>query len=457
MKILTPEQFKKQYGDQALAGFKQPVQQPNYFQRVGTGIKEAFTGLGQDLQTQADVIAQPDNLGEDIVALGRGGLRTAGAFAKSALTPIMEAPGIKQATEFVGEKLADTAPMQKFAEWAGRHPEAAKDIENTLDIAGLLGTASATKPLVKGVAKGAKIVGEKATQTAQTVAKSAQVKAPQVSQNLMNRIARLNPSDEVKFKNVAGKTPGQYLTETGNFGTPDQIIAKEAAKFSQSINAVDDAFSKLPGEYKIGPIDDALKLLQKKAGQVSTPSVKAPFANRVSELFAKHQSQGLNMTEINEIKRLFEREVKLGYNKLTAPNTVAKATNVDNALRKWQFSKAKELGFKNIDVMNRQTQISKFLLNKLGDKVVGQSALNNITLTDWIILAGGNPGAIGGFLTKKFFSLKTVQAKIAKILGGEGKEFIQPETFKPAGFLEAPKGSIELPGAGILEGQSKLR
>lgn len=450
MRTLTPEQFKKTYGDKSLVGFKQPIKEPGYFQRVGQGIKETFTGLGQDLQTQADVLAKPDNLGEDIVALGRGGLRTAGAFAKGALTPVMEAPGIKQATEFVGEQIADTAPMQKFAEWAGRHPEAAKDIENTLDIAGLLGTASSVKPLVKGVAKGVKVAGEQVGKTAQTIAKSAQVKAPQISQNIMNRVARLNPTDEIKFKNVAGKSPGQYLVDTGNFGAPDKILSREATKFIESKSLVDDALAKLPGEYQVNPVDDALKLLSQKGAKVSTPGVKAPFIDRVAELMAKHQAQGLNMSEINEVKRLFEREIKLGYNKMLKPNLVQKATNVDSAIRKWQFNKADYLGFKNIGEMNRQTQISKFLINKLGDKVIGQQALNNITLTDWVILSGGDPAAIGGFLTKKFFSSPAIQAKIAKLLHGETGEsgIITPEISLQPEYL----GQKALPAGNIQKG-----
>ena len=173
MQKISAEQFKKQYGKDAYSGYKKPTQQPGYFQRVGTSLKETATGLGQDIQKQAEVGGQAQNRGdylEEAVALGRGGLRSAGAFAKSALTPLMEAPGIKQAAEFVGEKIADTAPMQKFAEWAGRHPEAAKDIEDTLDIAGLLGTASTVKPLVNGVTKGAKMVGKQATQVGGKIA-----------------------------------------------------------------------------------------------------------------------------------------------------------------------------------------------------------------------------------------------------------------------------------------------
>jgi len=127
------------------------------------------------------------------------------------------------------------------------------------------------------------------------------------------------------------------------------------------------------------------------------------------------------MGEINMVKRLYEKNVKLGYNKMMNADKVEQATNIDNSLRNWQVNQAQELGFNNIAELNKQTQISKFLIDKLGDQVVGQNGLNGIGLTDWIVLGGGNPQAVAGFLTKKFFSSKSVQAKIAEYLN-KGKD-----------------------------------
>lgn len=165
---ITRDEFNKKFGHPPIIGGAQQEpqsQQPGYFQRVGQSLKGTAVGLGQDLETQAETIAG-ESLQEDpsrikqAVALGRGGLRTAGATAKAALTPLVEAPGIKQAGEFVGEKLANTLPMQKFQEWSARHPEAAKDIENTLDIASLFGGKSASAPIGKGVSNVVETTGK---------------------------------------------------------------------------------------------------------------------------------------------------------------------------------------------------------------------------------------------------------------------------------------------------------
>ena len=164
MPIIPGEQFfggKPGQVIQDAFGTISPVeitQKPGYFQRVGQGLKQTFTGLKSDLETQAETIAgeqlkEKPSLTKEAVALGRGGLRTVGAAAQAVFTPLTEAPGIKQGLEFIGGKLAETTPIQKFQEWAGKHPEAAKDIMDVADIAGLLGAKGVAQPLGQGVKK----------------------------------------------------------------------------------------------------------------------------------------------------------------------------------------------------------------------------------------------------------------------------------------------------------------
>lgn len=253
-------------------------------------------------------------------------------------------------------------------------------------------------------------------------------KALPKSEDIMNRVARLTPTQARKFEAITGKTHGQYLKETGNFGTPDEIIARESEKFAQSVKSVDDSLAQLEGDFQEGIVDDVLEELQQKAISVSTKNVPAPYLERVNSLIAKNQDTGLSMSEINELKRLYERNVKLGYNKLVDAEKIQRATNLDNALREWQVAKADELGFSNLKELNKQTQASKQLINSLGEQVVGKSGLSDVTLTDWIILSGGDPTAVGGFLTKKFFSSKKVQSKIAEWLNDiEVKPLVEPK------------------------------
>jgi hypothetical protein len=98
------------------------------------------------------------------------------------------------------------------------------------------------------------------------------------------------------------------------------------------------------------------------------------------------------------------------------PEGVVRATNIDSAIRKWQFEQADTLGLKNLDKINNETRLSKNLLDAIGKEYSGAAGNNAVTLTDYIMLAGGDPTAIAGFLVKKTLSSKGVQAKIAEML-----------------------------------------
>jgi len=273
------------------------------------------------------------------------------------------------------------------------------------------------------------------------------------SEEIMNRVARLNPSDARRFTELSdGKTVGQYLTETGNFNRPDKIVTNEAEKFISSIKSVDESFAKLPGRFEDGSIKDALNNLVSRAESVSSDNVKAPYLDRAKELLTKYNSGGLDMSEINEVKRLFEKNVKLGYSKLINPDAVQKATYIDDTLRNWQAKKAESLGFKNISELNKQTQLSKFIIDNLGDKIIDKSLLNGVSLSDWIMLSSGDVTGVSGFLTKKFFSDPGIQARIAKLLNSkEIKGLITPEMGVsevlglPAPAEGAIKSSVNLP------------
>lgn len=292
-------------------------------------------------------------------------------------------------------------------------------LDTVLGGADVLGAEQLAKGGVQLVKSGANLAKEtiapslnKITETGTKVVSDILPKSPEI----MNRVARLTPKQANDFKRIAGKSQGEYLVETGNFGSPDKIITTEAEKFLTSKKDVDSALESLQGNFQDGSVKDALSGLLERAKATSGENIKSPYLKTVEDLIAKHDAEGLTMSEINQAKRLYERNVKLGYTKMTNPKEVELATNIDNALREWQVSKAKELGFDNIAEMNKQTQISKNLIDSLGKQLVGQEQINSMGLTDWIMLSGGDTTSVAGLLTKKLFSNKTIQSKIAKML-----------------------------------------
>jgi len=94
------------------------------------------------------------------------------------------------------------------------------------------------------------------------------------------------------------------------------------------------------------------------------------------------------MKEINEVKRYFERNNKFTYGRdITAAQKTQRATNVDSAVRERQMKLAEENGFTNLKEMNKETQASKFIMDKLAKNEAGRLGNNAVTITDWIVAA----------------------------------------------------------------------
>lgn len=476
MITLTQEQFKQKYGDAGLSSFDNSqnitpaVSEPSLTDIVGEDINNRVNRVGDIINRQDTGIVT-----KGVQLFGQG----AGLAANTLEQTAMQVPGVKQAVAGIGEGLnwlatSDKSPIKYLGDLIGSN----KTLQTAVN---LYDTDTNFKDTIDAVANTVRLGGDVdgivqsanfATNVTNKVIKNVKgsgvgdivppdgggggtlkVETKPVSVSIMNKVARLNPSDANEFKVLSkGKTVGDYLTETGNFGAPDKIITNEASKFTQSKAMVDAELSKLPGVYKDSSILEALNGLKRTAGEVSSGDIMPNYASKIDDFIKKYDSGGLTMDEINQVKRLYEREVKLGYNRLSTPsNIIKKATLVDDSLRNWQIKKASDLGFKNIQDLNKQTQLSKFIINKLGDKVVGQAMLNGIGLTDWIVLGGGSPQAVASFLTKKFFSSRAVQAKIAELLniGEPVKGIIQPEvqpTIEANLRRQFPEGNrLELP------------
>ena len=472
MAIISAAEFLKRTrgNTQAVAPSLAPSLEP---QQEKTGsFSEAvgdFTGIGADIakssQKHADnieTIRQAEQSGgqsamrSDLQAFGQ--LAGAGADANSAvfkgganilLSDKTEKDITDVITKFRTKVRAIPEVQGIINKYNNLSPEQKRDIDAVGGIVSLIGEfigvgvakrgATVAKEAVNTVASGLKETTMNAVDSTFALGKKIVPKSPEI----MNRVARLTPTQARKFKTLAGETHGEYLTRTGNFGTPDKIVEAESIKFTQSVKSVDDTLATLPGSYKAGVIDDVLQGLEERVASTSSKNVPSPISNKVSELIAKNQGEGLTMSDINEMKRLYEREVKLGYNKMTtSSNDIVRATNIDNALREWQVGKAEELGFTNLKELNKQTQISRNLINSLGGEVVGKTGLNNVSLTDWIMLSGGDPTAVAGFLTKKFFGSKDIQARIAKMLSDVAPEGIKKPILTPSKQILQPQPKI---------------
>src|SRR3990167_5853379 len=428
MKTLTAKQFKELYGDDVYSGFGDETKKPNYFQRVGQGIKETFTGLGKDIRTQAETIAE-EGIQEDpsrikqAVAFGRGGLRTAGAVAKTALTPITEAPGIKQASEFVGEKLAGTAPIKKFAEWSERHPEAAKDIMNTLDIGALFGAKTAAKPLIKGVKAVAKETGQVAERIG---AKAAGATKPiqQFAQPLYQEAKRIPEriSTNVAQKQAVQQTIDKLPTKAARQAAQDGLDVVDVKKLYQLPKSQKGSFKKLAtvvkdfaeGKTKTNPIEvvgkpivNRLKELEKSRGTVGQKLGQA--ADKLGRVSSKELDDAV-FKELKQVSGLNGlKKTRLGDLDFSNTTLATDLSQSDRVAIKKIFSIATKSGTGKSKHLIRQE-----LFEILGGK---KRALTNITDTQEKAFQAVRKGLSNVLESKN---------PTYKALSGEYRKIVQP-------------------------------
>lgn len=413
------------------------VQEPSYGTQVADAAK---AGVDKILSTQSD--------DTNIIRSAERGLKAARGIvdvATSPLAPLFSPLG--KLMGYVTDKISETPLFKEVGELEARGhineenaPEVstirrvAENVENLSVVAGTVGgvkgfgagVSATTKALSKGneYLEGISLTGTEGIRTATTRALN--------PASIMQRVARIPKQKQAAFEKMTGESVGQYLVNRGIFGNVDKLTEQLYKRFDTSKTAVDTAMAKLPGEYKSTAVGNALKQLADRERRVSSPGALSPDLERVNALQKKHNGAGLNMSEVNEVKRLYERNVRLDYVKENLTDKVALANNVDSAIRKWQFSQAEQLGFKNLAQLNKETQAAKQLLDDLGKEYAGGAANNAITLTDWIVLAGGDPTAAGAFLTKKALSSKTVMSKVA-------------ETLAPAPTKGTPKAELGAP------------
>ena len=227
----------------------------------------------------------------------------------------------------------------------------------------------------------------------------------------------LGSTDRQKFFAQQGKSEGEYLLEKGIVGNREQTAKQLSENFTALRENVDDGLSNIPGNHRDSRVTVVAEDIAKYMKDTSSPE-----ATEFAILADKARGVGLDMSEMNKVKRAFERNIKMSYYKdPTVSSKVAQsATNKDKALREFQFEIASKGGFDNLAELNKDIQASKSLMDSIGKNIIGEKPPNNMNLSDWFILSGGasNPAFFAGFLVKKVLSTETVKIFATRLLAG---------------------------------------
>jgi len=238
-----------------------------------------------------------------------------------------------------------------------------------------------------------------------------------VSESLVAGINRIKPSERQAFSQMSNQLPEQWLVDRGLTGTRNDTLTKLGNNFTALRTNVDEAIAEIPGEYR----DKRVTTVAEEAAEHAR-SVESPQTGKMNQLLQKAKSTGLTTAEINDLKRYYERNIKLGYAKdmTKTAESVQRATNRDGQLREYLFEVADENGFTNLRELNKEVQQTKFLADKIAGRMEGEGANNMVSLTDWIILTPGavDPAFISGFVGKKLFGTETARSLAARLFSG---------------------------------------
>lgn len=391
-------------------------------QEAETALK---AGMATGFQKASDVLSKYEQLKQTKPALAGAINLVLGSTPEATLGVIDLVKGY--------DKLKTTNPR------LARNLDAALGIgELALDVATLGGAKAGTTVLKEGAKEVAEVAGKQATKVAGEVATQVGRAGAKVGsatktitepitaslsetfspEKIMQRVARISKPEQAKFQKLTGESVGDYLVSRDIYGNEEEILTKLYNRFSDSKSEADTALEQLQGTYKPKQVKTALSELVKREKAVSSPGAMSEDSKRVTKLLGKYEKDGLTMSEINEVKRLYERNVRVDYLKSSAsnPERVVKATNLDSAIRNWQMEQAEKLGLQNLSEINKETQAAKSLLDSLGKEVAGSAGNNALGLTDAVLVSGGDPTAIGMLVGKKILTSKGVQSAIAKRL-----------------------------------------
>lgn len=478
---ISAEQFKERYGQQAVDNFSTPTEAPQEGAFAST--QERLAEVGVDVA--GDITGAIAGTGEfeGQSPIRRGVEATASAFSAVprgalALAPEPIRKGIQAVGEKIGslfgkgiEKIAETSLFEEIGRLEAQGFINPQDNPEFFKLKDTLGTVSASGEIAGTIAGAEAVVGA-TVKTLNLTNKTLKVGATKLDEakqalqgielpstagikkavdlglspeDMMQRVARISKGKQAKFEDRANESVGSYLVQREIFGTPDQIVDQLWKRFNDSKGRLDTGLAQVKGNFKNPVFKDALDQLIVREGKISTTGTSNPQQARITELAKKHKNEGLTLTEANEVKRLYEANVKVDFLKDINSTGVAKANNVSTAMRKFIVAKADDGGFSEVTSLNRETSLARQLVDDLGAEYAGSAGNNVFGLADTIFLAEalGNPVAAVGLGIKKGLGSKAVQAAIAKKRAGAGAEtelpssrVQQPDPDKLSGFLQ---------------------
>jgi hypothetical protein len=434
MQTISPEEFKRLYGTQGVAAFKEQPKQSG----ISTDIGDAFKG---GIDKFVSGVARADKAKNPVESL-EAGLQQGSGLVGAAFSPL--APVTKyvgKAVDYAGSKIADT-PLIKGAAGnevlgpggtvsykpnmsADRLPE---DLANTADLLGLVGAKPAIKATGGAVSRAGNAVGggvSKATEGVGKYVKGATKDIIPTTEGIITeqvtKALDLTPGDIDKISRSTGNNPGMWLAENNLIGPSKQVTEANITNFYKtnydSVRSEIGKVDRVYAAYEIPRYIDALKQIINKVEKV--PGLEEVWAE-VSNLAGKKQ---ISLNDVQRVKELLDDHFSLYKVTGDVGDNVTKQglANMRSTLRSFIEDEVTSTTGADIRQLNNNVSTARSLGEAVKTRTPKGLTASNLKMGDAAALFGGMSfgGPIVGIaalFAKKALETPTVRLRIAKFM-----------------------------------------
>jgi len=467
----------------SLVADEQP-EEPGFVGRVAEGFSDIGERLVEDLEEGGEKFAEQTAKGETAKATGtllRSGLRSVGAVTEAAFEPIVEAPGVKQALDFIGEKVADTAVGQKLAQIIQDNPEKSQDvmdIVNTLTLGGgKVGqtafregvgklTSESGEILVKSGAKKAASLKDDFVRDLVRPTQTKAVKEAQVARTTEKGVGPFKRSEiapstqelqlEEAVKTVKGISDAK--TSQQNFNVIQEATGKEAQLLEKQLADNDFIFPKKELNARLDAVKT--KLAENPSLVGSNERVAEKLVDGFNRLLKDTQAKGSSLLKLRKDYDNWVRAQK--GDKIFDPKTENAFSVVNREIRQGinDFLEEKAVNVSVKESLRKQSSLYRAMDNIKpkaaveADTAIGrafQNAANAVGVKNKIVQQIGAAVGLAGFGAAATFAPAAAVTGALSFLGYKGgKLLLKPELRTAIGKLLKESGEIIAPEDGTI-------
>ncbi len=242
---------------------------------------------------------------------------------------------------------------------------------------------------------------------------------------MVHKALKMNPNQMRNFMKehvAAGETPAGYLLRKGVSGTKESIM-DDLEKIAQKSKAtVDNELASVSQTYDL--IDDAPDVF-KALSEIQDTAKQFKLDEELSFTNDLIKKERLTLTDVNSVKRRMD-DLYYMYSKSSDPTaslTAERLRRVRDGIKTFIEDESESKGLQDVRLLNKDTQLSRALLNDIEHSMIGKWGNNAISLSDYLTagVAGGatgsNPLAMAGVvLLKKAGGSVLFRTTLAKYL-----------------------------------------